>query len=152
MIRLATLTDIAVLTKLYQALATEMHQLQPQNYQANYAPDFFEWEKMITDTNQAVYLETLQNGTIIGFSHVTTARTSPSALFVPHFFAYLTALYVQPDYRRQGLARQLLAQVEQWRQSQKLAYLELNVLANNQAATKLYQNAGFTAQNYTFRH
>ena len=52
----AKLTDIAKLTTLYQQLTTEMHVLQPTNYQADYTPEFFDWQQMITDPLQAVFV------------------------------------------------------------------------------------------------
>jgi len=151
MIELATLTDIAALTRQYQQLTTEMHQLQPTTYQANYSPDFFEWEKMLTDPNQAVYVQRLSDQQIVGFCHVTTARTTDSALFMPHYFAYLTAIFVQPKTRRNGTASQLIQAAQAWQQVQQLAYLELTTVGNNQAATKLYQKLGFVTQNSTLR-
>lgn len=150
MIELATLADIAALTRQYQHLTTEMHRLQPLTYQANYSPDFFEWEKMITDPNQAIYVQRC-NKQVVGFCHVTTARTTDSDLFITHYFAYLTALFVQPATRRNGTASQLIQAAQAWQQTQQLAYLELTTLGNNQAATRLYRKLGFITQNSTLR-
>jgi len=72
-------------------------------------------------------------------------------LFMPHYFAYLTAIFVQPEARRNGTASQLIQAAQAWQQVQQLAYLELTTLGNNQAATKLYQKLGFVTQNSTLR-
>ncbi|AOO74947.1 GNAT family N-acetyltransferase [Latilactobacillus curvatus] len=147
----AKLTDIAKLTTLYQQLTTEMHVLQPTNYQADYTPEFFDWQQMITDPLQAVFVHQNQDAQIDAFCHVTTAQTSPSPLFIAHRFAYLTTLYVAPEARRYHVATQLLSSAKQWQQTQALDYLELTVLGNNPAALALYQKLGYTTQNQTLR-
>ena len=149
-IETANLTDIGALTTLYQALTTEMHTLQPTNYQEKSSPDFFTWKMMVEDNRQVIYITRDQNQ-ITSFCHVTTAQTSPSNLFISHQFAYVTALYVHPNYRRQGLATALLAQARTWQNEKQLAFLELTVLGNNQSALQLYQKLGFVTQNQTLR-
>lgn len=147
----AKLTDIAKLTTLYQQLTAEMHALQPANYQADYTPDFFERQQMITDPLQAVFVHRNKDQQVDAFCHITTAQTNPSPLFIPHRFAYLTTLYVTPAARRHRIATALLTHAKQWQQTQTLDYLELTVLGNNTAALALYHKLGYTPQNQTLR-
>ncbi|KRM20975.1 GNAT family N-acetyltransferase [Latilactobacillus graminis] len=147
----AKLTDISKLTTLYQQLTAEMHTLQPTNYQTTYTPEFFEWQQMITDPLQAIFVHRNKDQQIDAFCHITTAQTSPLPLFIAHRFAYLTTLYVAPAARRHQVASALLIHAKQWQQTQALDYLELTVLGNNTAALALYHKLGYTTQNQTLR-
>jgi ribosomal protein S18 acetylase RimI-like enzyme len=58
-------------------------------------------------------------------------------------FAYISNLAVRPDYRRQGLAQQLLLACEQQVKAWGLHELYLHVLENNQSARQLYGKLGY---------
>jgi GNAT superfamily N-acetyltransferase len=53
---------------------------------------------------------------------------------------------VQRDHRRIGLARRLLAHATQWASGQGLRWIDLQVLASNDAAVALYRREGFLMQ------
>lgn len=58
--------------------------------------------------------------------------------------AFLYELYVQPDYRQQGLARQLVGYlINQCRNSGEIEQIILYLTANNKPALKLYDCLGF---------
>ena len=57
--------------------------------------------------------------------------------------AFITDVAVVPAYRRRGLARALLAHVEQEALRARKHYLGLYVSANNRAACELYRQLGF---------
>jgi len=58
--------------------------------------------------------------------------------------ANIYAVYTHPDYRGQGIAKKLLAQVIETAQSWTgLRYLQLGVAARNAAALAVYEQAGF---------
>jgi GNAT superfamily N-acetyltransferase len=56
----------------------------------------------------------------------------------------LTAMEVDPDHRRQGLAGALIAGIAEWGWQQGARSIQLQVGETNQVAQALYQSAGFT--------
>lgn len=59
---------------------------------------------------------------------------------------YIFLVYVEPEHRRRGLATALLAQAEDWAESQGDRSLSLQVYADNPGAIALYQRAGFCVE------
>ncbi len=56
---------------------------------------------------------------------------------------YITNVAVFPEYRRQGIAAQILQVFVQFAEANQLAFLTLEVRPSNAAAIALYQNFGF---------
>ena len=56
---------------------------------------------------------------------------------------YIANIAVFPEYRRQGVAAQLLQVFMNFAEANRLAFLTLEVRASNQAAIALYANRGF---------
>ena len=65
-------------------------------------------------------------------------------------YLYVSNLAVQPDYRRQGVAKRLLQVCEQIALDWGYADLYLHVLGNNESARNLYRRVGFTAKSTDF--
>lgn len=59
-------------------------------------------------------------------------------------YAYIANLAVRKNYRRQGIASELLFRCEQIAQEKNYGHLYLHVLASNQNAQQLYVNNGYT--------
>lgn len=53
-------------------------------------------------------------------------------------------LYVIPQFRRKGIARQLLQHIEAWTRKQRLSRIGLHVIEWNTAARKLYESLGYS--------
>lgn len=62
--------------------------------------------------------------------------------------AYVFLLRVDPSYRRRGLGRALIQQVEIWAEAQGLSGVLLQVFAHNQPALDLYAKVGFVTQGH----
>ncbi len=56
---------------------------------------------------------------------------------------YLTNIAVRPEYRRRGIAADILRVFENFARGNQLAFLTLEVRASNAAAIALYQKAGY---------
>lgn len=72
---------------------------------------------------------------IVGFSLFDLSRADS--------FAHLLKILVHPEYRDQGLARQLLEKSLFELKNEKFQHFFLEVEEENHAAQKLYQNCGF---------
>ena len=64
-------------------------------------------------------------------------------LRLPHRYARLEDLAVDEAVRGQGVGGELLAAAKRWARNRRLEYLELNVLAQNENAIRLYESQDF---------
>ena len=83
-----------------------------------------------------------ENGAAHGFAeasirsdYVNGTHSSP--------VAFLEGLYVQPDSRRQGIARQLVAGIQQWAEETGCTELASDALLDNQASHAMHESLGF---------
>jgi ribosomal protein S18 acetylase RimI-like enzyme len=53
------------------------------------------------------------------------------------------SIYVDPNYRRQGIGRALMHQAQAWTQTQGYTQIGLQVFTTNQPAVDLYQRLGY---------
>jgi ribosomal protein S18 acetylase RimI-like enzyme len=85
-----------------------------------------------------------ETGQILGVVEVELkilSRQSPYRMGQPQ--PYLSNLAVHPDYRQQGLGQRLIQTVETWVKQQGHVHIYLHVLAQNQAALRLYRQLGY---------
>ena len=62
---------------------------------------------------------------------------------MPHRYARREDLAVDEAVRGQGVGSELLAAAKRWARNRRLEYLELNVLAQNENAIRLYESQDF---------
>lgn len=74
-----------------------------------------------------------EDGTVLGYA----------GLLVVLDEGYITNVAVNPDYRRQGIAGQLLGVFHRFAEGNKLAFLTLEVREGNTAARGLYSKYGY---------
>ena len=55
-------------------------------------------------------------------------------------------IYVEPNYRRQGIGRELMRQAEGWAKLEGYSQISLQVFTTNQAAIDLYSSLGYEAR------
>lgn len=76
-------------------------------------------------------------GTIIGKMDVMQKKRAGRE------FLYLERVYIHPDFRRRGIAKQFLAYAEEECKKRGLGFVELAVREENVPARKLYEGTGF---------
>lgn len=118
-----------------------MAALQSTYFQACHQDPAF-IHNMINADNSTI-LVALQDQQVVGFAMLQQQATPPYPMFINHQYAFLLDLIVDQNYRNQGIATQLLDACKAWTTDRQLAYLELNVLANNLPALKLYEQQDF---------
>ncbi len=74
-----------------------------------------------------------EDGTVLGYAGVLVVLDE----------GYITNVAVRPEYRRQGVASQLLEVFARFAQGRELAFLSLEVRASNAAARALYAKHGY---------
>lgn len=78
---------------------------------------------------------------LVGFIEVGVRSYAEGAPTGPA--AYVEAVWVEPDFRRTGVARALLARAEEWALANGLSHLGSDALLENEASRAWHQAAGF---------
>jgi aminoglycoside 6'-N-acetyltransferase I len=82
-----------------------------------------------------------EEGRLIGFAEAAVRSVAEGA--PPGPAAYLEGIWVEPDRRRRGVARALLAAVEGWARRQGFAHLGSDALLDNELSHLWHRRAGF---------
>ena len=131
-IRPAAEADIPAILALYRQLDSALVAMQPE---------FFCEGPREEDEN---FLLAERGGAVVGFALVGYAGWTPEfSCVLPHRYARLEDLAVDEAVRGQGVGGELLAAAKRWARNRRLEYLELNVLAQNENAIRLYESQDF---------
>jgi GNAT superfamily N-acetyltransferase len=84
------------------------------------------------------------------FGIVEASITQPHPVFEPRRIVHIHCLYVEPEQRRQGVARALLEAALQWGRDRGCVEASLNVLVRNEARS-LYECLGFEVFEWDMR-
>ena len=137
----ATTADIPQIKSLYQELTQRIHELEPDFFKETQQSNSF-FEEMILSENSDIL--TVKNGNnLVGLAIIQLQETPDYPIFEKHTFCYCLDLVVTKDHRTQGIASNLLSQIEEWAYQKNAEYIELSVLNKNKNAFNLYQSAGF---------
>ena len=82
-----------------------------------------------------------QDGRLIGFAEASVRSQAEGA--PPGPAAYLEGIWVEPERRRTGVGRALLAAVEHWARRRDLAWLGSDALLDNDLSHRWHRGAGF---------
>jgi aminoglycoside 6'-N-acetyltransferase I len=80
-------------------------------------------------------------GGLVGFAEVSVRSVAEGGPEGPA--AYLEGIWVETEHRRRGVARALLAAVEQWARDRGLGHLGSDALIGNRASHRWHEAAGF---------
>lgn len=104
-----------------------------------------ELESSLFDNNSAVFVKYVDS-IPIGFAqcslrndYVEGTNSSP--------VGYLEGIYVKPEYRNQGFAKELLKQCEQWSAEKGCAEFASDCELDNSESLEFHKNCGFTEAN-----
>lgn len=82
-------------------------------------------------------------GELVGFARVLLVQTPEGRPLRSRRFALVDDLVVASEYRRRGMAAELLAATEAWARSRDVESLEVTVWSFNDPAKELYRRRGF---------
>ena len=122
-----------------------LHRLEPHVLEGKRARKYFDFMlARCADTAGKIFVVEIENQ-VVGFACVWGKVPSEDLDEEPIEYAFLSDLVVLPAYRGRGLGKALLQAVEAFARSQGAASLELQVLAQNENALRLYNQHGFRA-------
>jgi ribosomal protein S18 acetylase RimI-like enzyme len=99
--------------------------------------------------NDRLYLLAQTGNEVVGYLEGKAGALQ--GLFAPRKNFHLSAIYVLPEARNQGIATSLVLQALQWATEQGCQEADLNVLVKNSKATGLYKKLGFSVFRYEMR-
>lgn len=147
-IKKAEIKEIDEIKQLYQVLFSDMAKLQPEYFKT--AKQDIEFLKMIMGNDDSDIL-IAKDTKVIGLALVQKQKTPPYGCIVEHQYTYLMDLVVDPNFRGQGVGKQLIESVKDWTLERNLEYVELMVLSENKKAIDLYEQLNFKENMKTMR-
>lgn len=110
-----------------------------KNIKSNYiVKDFF--EKIYNNDNNVIFCAKIDK-VIVGYIYCRFDSDCNGPML--HQEALIDGLYVKNEYRRRGIANNLIAYVKKWVKDKKIKNLYINVLEENMEAMNLYYKNGF---------
>ena len=115
-----------------------------RNYDSNISEDYIVngyFENIYANKNNCLLTVKEENNTTIGyaFCKITTSDNGP---YISHI-ALVDGLYVNEEYRNQGIATKLIEECKTWAINTGAKMLEINVMVENTNAINLYEKIGF---------
>jgi ribosomal protein S18 acetylase RimI-like enzyme len=145
-IRPAKHEDINSIVTLYARATKLMRQISPNGFgEALESPLDIEEEResfaRVLDDKETVVLVAEQGGKVVGFVMGVIEKHPDDLLSAP--YVTVQYLYVDEKFRRTGIAKALMQDVENWAADKSLYTLELKVWNNNEPAKALFQSLGY---------
>ena len=89
----------------------------------------------------ATFVATDSDGSLRGFIESSLRPCAEGCTTQP--VGYIEGIFVQPAFRRRGIARRLVAAVERWAASNGCVEFASDCHADNEASIRLHENLGF---------
>jgi len=149
-IRLAEINDIREICELYNQFFAYNASQQPQYYKKAIEAGYYPESVMESDAED-IYVAADEKG-IAGLIHIAEEKTPPYDCFVQYRYAAIIDLFVAKDFRNTGVGGMLLESAKQWAKARGLAYIELNVLAENENGIQFYHHKDFQTVSQIMRY
>ena len=136
--REATQDDIPTLLELEQGVVTAERPFNTDIKPGR--PTYYDLDDLIENDNACLLV--LENeGRIIatGYAQIRVSNMC----FVHKCHGYRGFMYVEPEYRGQGINKQLTQKLNDWCKSKGMTHVYLEVYAENQSAIRAYEKSGF---------
>ncbi|WP_413512901.1 N-acetyltransferase family protein [Myroides odoratus] len=149
-IRPAVIGDIEELQLLYQKQFLDLQRYQPYSFKADLPAFSFLKETIEADTCD--FILAIDQNKIIGMTALFIENTLPYECFVSHRYLNFADIYIEENYRNQGIGKQLIQAVKTWAKTKQVDYIELLVLKQNTKALQLYLEQEFEVVHTTMRY
>ncbi|WP_185140151.1 GNAT family N-acetyltransferase [Reichenbachiella versicolor] len=136
--RAASLSDVSNLLVLEQEIIEAERPFNPTI--KNEKTHYYDLEQLISDKNTYLIVAEESNRLVgTGYAQI---RKSVEA-FKHSYHSYLGFMYVIPEYRGQGINKNIINELLNWSKDRDVFDFYLEVYSENEAAIKAYQKAGF---------
>ena len=101
---------------------------------------YYDLEKLIINNNSQLVVA-IHEGKLIASGYALLKKSRP---FEKHdYFSYLGLMFVEPQYRRKGVNKQIIDSLIKWSKSKGIVEIRLDVFEQNQSAVLAYEKLGF---------
>lgn len=149
-IRPAVISDMEELQLLYQKQFIDLQRYQPYSFKADLPA--FSFLRETIESEEAEFIVAVDDSKLIGMTALFIEDTLPYECFVSHRYLNFADLYVEEEYRKQGIGKQLIQAVKNWAKVKEVDYIELLVLKQNTKAMQLYLEQEFEVTHSTMRY
>lgn len=105
--------------------------------------------KAMIESEQSEVIVAEINGEVVGSAYAKIVHAKP--YFKHHQYAYLGFMFVQPNFRGQGINQKIIEHLHLWAKSKNINEVRLDVYYENHAAIRAYEKAGFKKHLITMR-
>ncbi|MGI9271075.1 MAG: GNAT family N-acetyltransferase [Woeseiaceae bacterium] len=102
---------------------------------------YYDLDGLIADPNASLQVVEL-DGRIVGCGYAKLRQSEATYMHDQH--AYLGFMYVEPNFRRQGINKLIIESLISWSRDRGVNDIYLDVYTENGAAVRAYEKAGFT--------
>ena len=143
-VRKATADDYNALCDLFDEVDA-LHRVNlPHRFQQPSAParERDDYLRLITDDDVALLVGAV-GGSTVGFVHAMIREPPGMPMFVRRRYAVIDNLVVKSEFRKQGIGRILVDEVQEWAIAKGARSIELNVYEFNETAISFYEGLGY---------
>ena len=137
-IRKATHDDLPTLLLFEQGVITAERPFDPTLKKEK--THYYDLHQMISASHIELLVAEI-DGKLVGSGYARIEDAKPYLQHKQH--AYLGFMYVEPEYRGQGINKAIIEALEAWSISQGITEMRLDVYDINSFAVKAYEKAGF---------
>jgi ribosomal protein S18 acetylase RimI-like enzyme len=140
-IRPAVVTDLETLFRFEQGVISAERPFD-ETLRNDILFHYYDIPTLINSPNAQIVVAVYNNELIAsGYARIETSKH-----YLKHEqHAYLGFMYVQPNYRGEGINEKIMTALKKWSIEQGINELRLEVYSKNEAAIKAYEKAGFKA-------
>ncbi|MFO7794457.1 MAG: GNAT family N-acetyltransferase [Candidatus Nanohaloarchaea archaeon] len=146
-LRRASIEDAEeIVLELWLPLAREMEDISDYNELADELnkEELIDYRKNKLKEDNSVTVVSESEEALTGFATISTKERSE--IFSRGKYAKVNEIYVKKDFRKQGIASELLDKLFERAKELGCEQIELNVNVENEAAKELYKNKGFDSE------
>lgn len=141
MTRKAIHNDIPAISELYREQFREMSKLIPDFIKEGDQSIEFLKNTISNDDSDILVYE--NDGTVVGFILLQAKERPDFDFMIPGKYCYIMDVIVTETYRNKGFGTALMNSAKDWAKERDCNFINLDVLANNLGAIKLYKKLGF---------
>ncbi|WYL98799.1 MAG: GNAT family N-acetyltransferase [Gloeotrichia echinulata CP02] len=143
LIRSATLADVpAVLPMVAKICALhETWDSAKYGFIPHLEQRYENWLGRLVHNDRSVFVVAEDQGLLVGFIVATVEREIP--IYRLQEFAFIQDIWVEPEYRQQGVAKQMVMLTVERCQQIGVPQIRLDTAAVNEAARRLFASCGF---------